>query len=56
MNMKGKTAVIEAALESLGYDNVRELRITCPTERRANVFLNGEYFGVYDFGRGTFVD
>ena len=43
-------------MESLGYDNVRELRITCPTERRANVFLNGEYIGVYDFGRGTFVD
>lgn len=56
MSMNEKTAVIETALESLGYRNVRELRITCPTEQRANVFLNGEYFGIYDFGRGTFVD
>mgnify|MGYP004623376247 CR=1 FL=1 len=56
MSMKEKTAVIETALENLGYKDVRELRITCPTERRANVFLNDEYIGIYDFARGTFVD
>ncbi len=56
MSMNEKTAAVITALENLGYHKMRELRITCPTEHRANVFLNGEYFGVYDFGRGTFVD
>lgn len=56
MSMNEKTAAIETALENLGYSDVRELRITCPTEHRANVFLNDEYIGIYDFTRGTFVD
>ncbi len=56
MNIDEKTAAIEAALEQLGYEDIRELRLECPTERRANIYLNGEYFGVYDFVRRTFVD
>lgn len=56
MSMNEKTAAIEAALEKLGYHKIRELQITCPAQSRANVYLNGEYFGVFDFARNTFVD
>lgn len=56
MSMNEKTAAIEAALEKLGYHRIRELQITCPTQSRANVYLNDEYFGVFDFLRNTFVD
>lgn len=56
MSVKEKTAAIEAALEDLGYEDIRELRIDCPADSRANVYLNGEYFGVYDFTRRAFVD
>ncbi len=56
MNLNEKTAAVEAALDKLGYEDIRDLWIDCPSERRANVFLNGEYFGVYDFSRRTFVD
>lgn len=56
MSMNEKTAAIEATLEKLGYHRIRELRITCSTQSRANVYLNDEYFGVFDFERNTFVD
>lgn len=56
MSMNQKTAAVTDALEKLGYRRIRELQITCPTQNRANVYLNDEYFGVFDFERNTFVD
>ena len=56
MSMNKMTAAVTAALEKLGYRRIRELQITCPTQSRANVYLNDEYFGVFDFERNTFVD
>ena len=53
---KKRPAAVPAALEKLGYRRIRELQITCPTQNRANVYLNDEYFGVFDFERNTFVD
>ena len=40
MSMTEKTAAVTAALEKLGYRRIRELQITCPTQSRANVYLN----------------
>lgn len=56
MSMNKMTAAVTAALEKLGYRRIRELQITCPTQNRANFYLNDEYFGVFDFERNTFVD
>ena len=56
MKIKKMPAAGPAALEKLGYRRIRELQITCPTQSRANVYLNDEYFGVFDFERNTFVD
>lgn len=56
MSMTERTAAVTAALEKLGYRRIRELHITCPAQSRANVYLNDEYFGVFDFERNTFVD
>ena len=56
MSMNQKTAAVTAALEKLGYRRISELRLVCPTQSRANVYLNDEYFGVFDFERNTFVD
>lgn len=56
MTQSKKTEIIMQALEALGYTKIRELQIDSPAHDRANVYLNGEYFGVYDFVRRTFVD
>lgn len=53
---KNRTEEIMEALKALGYKKIRELRIDNPSSELTNVYLNGEYFGVYDFRRGTFVD
>lgn len=56
MEIKDKTAVVVKALRALGYTKIRELRIDNPFSELTNVYLNGEYFGVYDFTRGTFIE
>ena len=56
MESKNKTEEIMNALRALGYTKIRELRIDNPFSELTNVYLNGEYFGIYDFTRGTFVD
>lgn len=45
---------IKAALESLGMKGT--IRITPAGLNRYLVELNGEYFGIYDIDRDTFVD
>ena len=56
MSMNKMPAAVTAALEKLCYRQICELQISCPTQSRAFVYLNDEYFGVFDFERNTFVD
>ncbi len=55
MKIKDKKPIILAALASLGV-KVRELEITPDTDPIGNVYVNGEYFGVFDYIKRTFVD
>ena len=56
MSLRQKTDIIVDALHKLGYRSIRELRIDNPVSELTNVYLNGDYFGIYDFTRRTFVD
>lgn len=44
---------IKASLKALGVTGKIEIS---RFGNRATVYVKGEYFGVYDFGRHTFVD
>lgn len=55
MKIKDKKPIIIAALRALGV-NVRELEITPDNDTIGNVFVNGEYFGVFDYVKRTFVN
>ena len=55
MKIKDKKPIIIAALAALGV-KVRELEITADTDTIGNVFVNGEFFGVFDYVKRSFVD
>lgn len=55
MKIKDKKPIIIAALKALGV-KIRELEITPDTELIGNVFVNGEFFGVFDYGKRAFVE
>lgn len=55
MKINEKKPIVLAALSALGV-RVRELEITPDTDTIGNVFVNGEFFGVFDYSKRTFVD
>ena len=55
MKLKDKKPIIIAALRELGI-KARELEITPDTDTIGNVYVNGEFFGVFDYIKRTFVD
>ncbi len=55
MKLKDKKPIIIAALQELGI-KARELEITSDTDTIGNVYVDGEFFGVFDYIRRTFVD
>ena len=55
MKIKDKKPIIIAALAALGV-KVRELEITADTDTIGNVYVNGEFFGVFDYNKRAFVD
>lgn len=55
MKIKDKKPIIIAALAALGV-RVRELEITADTDTIGNVYVNGEFFGVFDYVKRSFVD
>lgn len=55
MKINEKKPIVLAALSALGVQ-VRELEITPDTDMIGNVFVNGEFFGVFDYSKRTFVD
>lgn len=55
MKIKDKKPIITAALAALGV-KVRQLEITPDNDTIGNVFVNGEFFGVFDYVKRTFVD
>ncbi|MBP1544357.1 MAG: hypothetical protein J6A16_09700 [Oscillospiraceae bacterium] len=56
MCLNEKSDIIMQALRNLGYDKVRNVRIDNIFSEITNVYVNDEYFGVYDFTRRTFID
>lgn len=55
MKIKDKKPIITAALRALGV-KVRKLEITPDNDTIGNVFVNGEFFGVFDYVKRAFVD
>lgn len=55
MKIKDKKPIITAALAALGVQ-VRELEIAADTDTIGNVYVNGEFFGVFDYTKRTFVE
>ena len=55
MKLKDKKPIIIAALHALGV-KAKTLEITPDTDTIGNVYVNGEFFGVFDYIRRTFVD
>lgn len=55
MKFKTKQAIIRKAVHTLGI-KVRSLEIPADTDTVGNVYINGEFFGVFDYIRRTFVD
>ncbi len=55
MKIKDKKTIIIAALKALGV-KVRKLEITPDNDTIGNVYVNGEFFGVFDYTKRTFVD
>lgn len=54
MKINDKKPIILAALRELGV-RVRELEITPDADTIGNVFVNGEFFGVFDYTKRAFV-
>lgn len=55
MKMRDKKPIILAALAALGV-RVRTLEITPDNDTVGNVYVNGEFFGVFDYIKKTFVE
>ncbi len=55
MKLKDKKPIITAALRALGV-HIRELEITPDEDTIGNVYVNGEFFGVFDYTKRTFVE
>ena len=55
MKLKDKKPIITAALQAIGV-NFRTVEITPDTDSIGNVYVDGEFFGVFDYIRRTFVD
>ena len=55
MKLKDKKPIIIAALKALGV-RFWELEITPDTEMIGNVFVNGEFFGIFDYSKRAFVE
>lgn len=55
MKIKDKKPIITAALRALGV-KVRSLEITPDNDTIGNVFVNGEFFGVFDYVKRAFVE
>lgn len=55
MKLKDKKSIIITALMALGV-RVSELEITPDNDTIGNVYVNGEFFGVFDYGRRTFIE
>lgn len=55
MKINDKKPIILAALAALGV-RVRELEITADNDTIGNVFVNGEFFGVFDYAKRAFVE
>lgn len=55
VKIKDKKPIIIAALAALGV-KVRELEISADTDTIGNVYVNGEFFGVFDYNNRTFVE
>ncbi len=55
MKIKDKKPIVTAALAALGV-KVRELEIAPDNDTIGNVYVNGEFFGVFDYVKRTFVE
>lgn len=55
MKIKDKKPIITAALRALGV-KVRKLEITPDNDTIGNVYVNGEFFGVFDYIKRAFVE
>ena len=55
MKIKDKKPIITAALRALGV-KVRKLEITPDNDTIGNVYVNDEFFGVFDYVKRAFVD
>lgn len=55
MKIKDKKPIVTAALAALGV-NVRTLELTPDEDTVGNVYVNGEFFGVFDYIKQTFVE
>lgn len=55
MKIKDKKPIVTAALAALGV-KVRQLEITPDNDTIGNVYVNGEYFGVFDYIKQTFME
>lgn len=56
MCLSEKSDIVMQALHDLGYRKIRSLRIDNIFSEISNVYVNDEYFGIYDFTRRTFID
>lgn len=56
MSMNEKSDIIMQALRSLGYQNPKNVRIDNLYSEITNVYVDDEYFGIFDFTRMTFID
>lgn len=56
MSMNEKSDIIMQALRSLGYQNPKNVRIDNICSEITNVYVDDEYFGIFDFTRMTFID
>ncbi len=55
MKIKDKKPIITAALAALGV-KVRQLEITADNDTIGNVYVNGKFFGVFDYTKRAYVD
>ena len=56
MSLNEKSDIIMQALHNLGYEHPRDVRIDNIFSEITNVYVNDEYFGIFDFTRWTFID
>ncbi|MBQ8171800.1 MAG: hypothetical protein IJZ95_07435 [Oscillospiraceae bacterium] len=56
MTLNEKADIIMQALRNLGYENPKNVRIDNVCSEITNVYIDDEYFGIFDFTRRTFID